>query len=268
MSNQRLSLKVIACEVAQREICHVAARSPHLLDLEFLPVGYHEDPKQGHQDIQLSLDNIKSDRYDAVLLGYGLCNQILNGLAARSVPLVIPRAHDCLTLFLGSRQRHQAMHEACPGTFYFTSGWLDFAARRALARQGLEAARQTGDEASAQQSVFTGHRSFEELAAKYGEDNARYLVGLSEQWSASYERGLLIDFDFDRALGLEERVQNLCRRRGWRFERVRGDLDLLERWLRGEWKAEDFLIVAPGCAVYASHGDDIIESRLEKGTQV
>lgn len=265
MLHRRLSLKVIACEVARREICHVAARSAHLLDVEFLPVGYHEDPKQGHRDIQRRLDSIGAGRYDAVLLGYGLCNQILNGLVARSVPMVVPRAHDCLTLFLGSRHRHQAVHEACPGTFYFTSGWLDFAALRALSSQGIEAARAIGDEATTQQTVFTGHRSYDELVAKYGEDNARYLVEMSQQWSASYERGLLIGFEFDSQLGLEERVRTICRRREWRFERAAGDLGLLERWVGGEWAEEDFLVVAPGHGVYASHNEAIIESRIEKG---
>jgi hypothetical protein len=266
MSNPRLSLKVIACEVAQREICHVAAKSRHLLSLEFLPVGYHEEPKQGHDRVQLMLDQLEASRFDAVLLGYGLCNQILNGLAARQVPLVVPRAHDCLTFFLGSRQRHEELHQACPGTFYFTAGWLDVPAHRALAREGAEAARQANDELASQQNIFTGQRSYAELVAKYGEDNARYLLEMSQQWSQSYERGLLIDYDFTASMGLGERVEAICRKRGWRFERIAGDLRMLERWVNGEWSETDFLVVAPGNAVYASFSDSIIESRPQKGT--
>ena len=37
-------LKVIACEIALREICAVAARSRSVLDLEFLPQGLHDAP--------------------------------------------------------------------------------------------------------------------------------------------------------------------------------------------------------------------------------
>jgi hypothetical protein len=39
---------------------------------------------------------------------YGLCNLALTSLRARAVPVVVPRAHDCITLYLGSRQRYDA----------------------------------------------------------------------------------------------------------------------------------------------------------------
>ena len=50
---------------------------------------------------------IRSDKagYEAILFGYALCGNGLLGLTAFTVPLVIPRAHDCITLLLGSRQQ-------------------------------------------------------------------------------------------------------------------------------------------------------------------
>jgi hypothetical protein len=45
-------LKIIACEIAFREICHVAARSPNLLDLDFLTQGLHDTPRTGGVEIQ------------------------------------------------------------------------------------------------------------------------------------------------------------------------------------------------------------------------
>ena len=44
MSN--LFLRVIACEVALREICQVISRSPNIVDLEFLTQGLHTGPIQ------------------------------------------------------------------------------------------------------------------------------------------------------------------------------------------------------------------------------
>jgi len=260
MPNSKQSLKVLACEVAQREICHMVSRSRHLIDLEFLPIGYHDDPKSGHSNLQLRIDSVESGRYDAILLGYGLCNRILAGITSRELPLVIPRAHDCLTFFLGSRQRQAEVHHSCPGTFYFTSGWLEVAQRRTLASKGPEAMRKVSDDVTTQPTFLPAQPTFEELAAKYGEDNARYLVDLTQQWSQSYERGLLIDFDFAASLDLCERTASICKQRGWRFERMPGDLGLLERWLDGRWDPKEFLIVQPSEKVYPTADDDVMAS--------
>ena len=157
-------LKVIACEIAFREICHCAARSPNLFDLEFLSQGYHDNPEIGLQRLQERVDAAGADRFDAVLLGYGLCNNMLSGLQARHLPVVIPRAHDCITFFLGSKERYQKLFADHPGTYYYTAGWMGYRQRggeRPQRRQGAELGRQ---------------KSYAEMVEQYGEENARYLA--------------------------------------------------------------------------------------------
>ena len=122
--------KVIACEIAFRELCYAAAQSRNLIDLEFLTQGYHDIPGTGRAEIQKRIDAVPAGKYDAILLGYGLCSTILTGLTTAHTPLVIPRAHDCITFFLGSKERYQECFNAKPGTYYYTSGWLECAKRR------------------------------------------------------------------------------------------------------------------------------------------
>jgi hypothetical protein len=98
--------KVIACEVTFREICMAAARSVNLVDLEFLTQGYHDNPDIGRARLQEKIDSLPQGRYDAVLLVYALCNNMLVGLRARDIPVVFPRAHDCITFFMGSKERY------------------------------------------------------------------------------------------------------------------------------------------------------------------
>ena len=60
-----------------------------------------------------------------MLFGYGLCGMGLVGLTARPKPVVIPRAHDCITLFLGSRERYLEYFNAHPGVYFKTTGWIE-----------------------------------------------------------------------------------------------------------------------------------------------
>ena len=123
-------LKVIACEIAVRELCHIAATSPSIVDFEFLTQGYHDTPAAGRVEIQKRIDAVPKGKFDAIVLGYGLCSNILTGLTTAHTPLIIPRAHDCITFFLGSKERYQEFFDANPGTYYYTSGWLECLRRR------------------------------------------------------------------------------------------------------------------------------------------
>ncbi len=250
-------LKVLACEVASREIGFAAAQALNMVDAEFLPVGHHDEPKKGHADLQTRVDAVPQGKYDAILVGYGICNLILEGLRASHTPLVIPRAHDCITLFLGSKERYQQVFNTCPGTYYFTAGWLDFPERKARAKGTPEPT----DEVASQASPFSLGKSYAELVAKYGEENARYLIEVTDRWTQTYQRGMLIDFPFHQRLALREKVSELCRRHGWKFDEMPGDLGLLQRWLDGQWESNDFLIVQPGEVVYAAYNDHVIEAR-------
>ena len=250
-------LRVIACEIAFREICYAAARSPNVLDLEFLPQGYHDVPGTGRMEIQKRIDAVPAGKYDAILIGYGLCSTILTGLTTAHTPLVIPRAHDCITLFLGSKERYQDFFTTREGSYYYTSGWLECQRRR---------------EGELKQTAFlpahaaaSAKMVYEQWVQKYGEEQAQYLMNVMGQWAQTYNRGVLIDFDFTKPLGLREQVQKICDERGWQFEEVEGDLGLLQRWLDGNWWEEDFLVLRPGEKVAASYDEMIIRAEPAAG---
>lgn len=246
-------LKLIACEIAFREICHVAARSPNLLDFEFLTQGYHDVPQTGGAEIQRRIDATPAGKYDALLIGYGLCSNILSGLRSAHTPLVIPRAHDCITFFLGSKERYQEFFHSHPGTYCYTSGWLECVRRR-------------GEKSLAQGNTFlpanlksAAEATYQEWVRKFGEEQAKYLLEVMGGWASSYNRGTLIEFDFTKPLGLRGQVQRLCADQGWQYEEVPGNLGLLHRLIDGPWSAEEFLVVQPGEAVVASFDEQIIK---------
>ena len=121
-----MRLKLISCEVFHREMCAVIARSPNQVDLEFLPKGLHDIGCVGMlARLQAVLDKVEEEKYEAVLFGYGLCNNGLAGLQSRTIPLVVPRAHDCITLFLGSKERYLDYFQNHPGVYFKTTGWIE-----------------------------------------------------------------------------------------------------------------------------------------------
>ena len=103
-------------------MCRLAAQCDHVVDVEFLRKGLH-DAGQGTmlENIQRAVDEVSAQTYDAILLGYGRCNNGIAGLRANDLPLVIPRAHDCITFFFGGRDRYEEYFFQNPGTYYRTT---------------------------------------------------------------------------------------------------------------------------------------------------
>jgi hypothetical protein len=120
-------LKVIACEVFTREVCHCVARTPYVVDLEFTEKGAHDRSDYLRATLQSKIDLVEASprTYEAILLGFGLCGNSIAGLTARETPLIIPRAHDCCTLFLGSKERFQQHFAGNPSCPFSSSGYLE-----------------------------------------------------------------------------------------------------------------------------------------------
>ena len=245
-------LKIIACEIAVRELYYVAARSRNLVDLEFLTQGHHDVPAKGRAEIQERINAVPPKKYDAIALGYGLCSNILVGLTTPHTPLIIPRAHDCITLFLGSKERYQTCFSERPGTYYYTSGWLECARRRG--DQGMT----WGGASLPASAKLNLQAAYEKWVQKYGEEQANYLREEMGRWTDSYTHGTLIDFDFLKGLNLPAEVRQVCDEKGWRYDEVPGDLKLLQHLVDADWPAQDFLRVEPGRKVVATFDEQVI----------
>ena len=243
-------LKIIACEIAARELYYAAARSRNLVDLEFLTQGYHDVPGTGRTEIQKRIDAVPAGKYEAIALGYGLCSNILTGLTCPHTPLVIPRAHDCITFFLGSKERYQSCFSERPGTYYYSSGWLECATRRGDKSLFLGGASVPAS--------LTLQANYQQWVQKYGEDQAKYLMEEMSRWTNSYTHGTLIDFDFMKHLKYPEQVRKICEEKGWKYDQLEGDMKLLFNLVEGNWSEAEFLTVPPGQKVVATFDDKII----------
>lgn len=228
-----MRLRLIACEVFYRELCWAIARSPNQIDVDFLPKGLHNLGGAAHRErLQERIDAVDGGNYDAIVLGYGLCNLGTAGLIARRLPLVLPRAHDCLTLFLGSRQRYEEWFHANPGTYVLTSGWLERSPTGSAQRQ-LQGPPGTGLD-----------MTYDQLVEKYGEDNAAYLWE-SLNPHAKYTTAHFIHMGVEPDDRFQQQAAARASERNWNLTVGEGSLALITKLTDGPWD-DDVLVVPPG----------------------
>jgi hypothetical protein len=245
-----MRLLALTCEVLARSVYLAAARSPHVVDVQLNRRGLHDEPPNLRTILQREIDDAGAP-YNAVVLAYGLCGGAAAGLQAGAIPVVVPRAHDCITLFLGSRDRYTAEFVNHPGTYWYVQDYLE-----------------RSDDGSAFAGVgavsdAAARATHEEYVAKYGEDNAAYLMEALGAWSAHYDRAAFVDLDVAdgrAAAEAEQRARDDAARRGWTFEKLAGELLLVRRLIRGDWDAEDFLVLQPGERLAMSYDEAVIRS--------
>ncbi|GAB4518654.1 MAG: DUF1638 domain-containing protein [Anaerolineae bacterium] len=240
-----MRLRCLACEVLARPLYLSAAYSPHVVDVELFRRGWHNDPPDLRARLQARIDDTSAETYDAIVLAYGLCGQSVAGLIAREVPLVVPRAHDCITLFLGARERYREQFEQHPGTYWYA---LDYMERSDGSGGSL---------ALGSNPTVDIDGVYQEYVEKYGKDNADYLMEVMGAWQQHYQRAAYIDMGVGDGSEIEAKAREQAAQRGWVFDKVAGDLVLIRRLLYGDWD-DDFLIVPPGQQIKMTYDDDVV----------
>ncbi|MFN7997905.1 MAG: DUF1638 domain-containing protein [Bryobacteraceae bacterium] len=243
-----MRLKLISCDVLYRETCAAVSRSVNQVDVEFLRKGLHDLVACDMcQQLQEAVDRVDPETYDAVLMGYGLCGTGLVGLTAHKLRIVVPRAHDCITLFLGDKERYLHYFQENPGVYFTTTGWI-------------ERGERLGDLNQPGMQVRGIEMSHEELVAKYGEENAAFLEEELGAYKKQYRQYTFIQMGLEPDDRFERHTQERATERGWKFEKVLGDMTLIETLVNGPWDDKRFLVVEPGWRVVARYDESIISA--------
>ena len=237
----------LGCEALARLIYWSAAQSPHIIDVEMYELGLHNRPDNLRDILQEKINAVSPEDYDAILLGYGVCGKATIGLSSPHLPMVIPKAHDCITLFLGDRKRYKMEFEENPGTYWYT---IDYIERK-----------KPGDALGATSLSTDSTAEYEQYVEKFGKDNADYLMEVMGAWQQHYQRAAYIDIGVGDGEAVAELAEGDAQRRGWQFETMGGDPTLIYRLIMGQWD-DDFLQLRPGQTIAMSYDDDVIESTL------
>jgi len=242
----------LTCEALARSIYGLSATAPHTISVRLFRQGLHNTPKALRATLQEQIDAIQPGECDAILLAYGICGTSTLGLVAHHTPLVIPRTHDCIALYLGSHRRYMAEFEKHPGTYWYS---LDYMERN---EPGSNIAL-----GAAQLDVMD--EVYEEYVEKYGKDNADYLMEVMGEWGKHYSRAVYIDMGHGDGNKFEVLAREQAQHRSWLFERKQGDTRMLRMLLAGEWASDEFLVVPPGHTIRQAGDDGLITVEREDG---
>lgn len=249
-----MRLKLIACKVLYREISAISASCNNFIDVTYIRQGYHNEPQKLNGILQREISRVDSGDdahtsdtasfdFDAILLGYGLCSNGTVGIYSKKYPIVIPRAHDCITLMLGSAKRYRQIFDECSGgVYWYSSGWIESCPMPCKKNEKLKK---------------------QQFIEKYGLDNGAYLSDIEREKLRQYKRAAYIDNGFKTGENAGF-AKNAADYYGWEYKKYAGNDSLLRDFLNGKWDNERFLVIPPCSSASPSYDEKIMHAEKTK----
>ena len=233
-----MRLRLLCCDVFLRYACGIIAKSPNIVDVEFVPMLAHNEPERLRKELQERINaGVRVRNYDKLLLGYGLCGNTTAGLTCE-IPVIIPRVHDCCAMFLGSRERFaeefgDALSMRWSSNGYYERGHGD----DNYNKHGFNAAYKTMPD-------------YLQMIEQYGEENAEYIWETMHPKIETKEAAYIkIDgYEFNDSL---ENFRKSVAESGTGLRLINGATSFLEELINGPWDAERFLHVPAGKKITA-----------------
>lgn len=237
---KKYKLAVIACAVLEPEVRRFTAGDEQVVVQEFLPMGLHENPPLLQRELQTKITRAEQNpEIDVIVLVYGLCGRGVENLRHDRCPLVIARAHDCVTLFLGDKDKYAAYQKEHPGNYWYNPGWI-----RGKASPGPER------EAFLRQSY----------GDKFEAEEVDYLLEMDRAALEHYDRATYVGLGLGDAEQEADYTRTCAACQGWGFERIPGDPALLKALLSGDWDEKRFLMVPPHHVIRLTADESVIRA--------
>jgi hypothetical protein len=229
-----MRIKFICCDVFARLAYAAAAVSENVIDLELYPMLSHNEPAELRAGLQSRIDGTDAEKYGMIILGYGICGNATVGLNAK-LPMVIPRIHDCCTMFLGSAKRFLDEFGENLSTRWCTCGYYE---------------RGYGSGYYDEYETYLTNPEYLKLLNEYGEDNAEYI------WQTLHppietKEAVYIEINGYEYGGPKQKYAELIAASGKGLRTVDGDPSWFFKLVNGPWDEGLFLTVNPGERVSA-----------------
>lgn len=224
-----MNIAFIGCMVMAREISYEASKSGNVCRTWWLRQGLHDTPRLLKKELQRIINEIEAENnrlneeksFDYICLGYGMCSDSVSGLKAGSVPIVVPKCDDCISLFLGSSDRYHYLLEKYPGTYWYNPGWIE---------HGFTPSKESYE------------KRYEEYVHTYGKDNAEFLMEAEGGWKDAYNSCIYIKSPVYDKAEYQEYAKKAAEHFGMDFIFEKGSMNMFHKLLNGPWNEKEFLI--------------------------
>ena len=207
-----MNIKVIACEVMQAEIEKLMPIPER--DFEFVSMDFHLYPQKLKVELQRLID--ASQNYQKIILAFGLCGGAANGLISKTSELIIPRVHDCISIFMCSDICRACDFQSEIGTFYLSNGWM-----------------------ITEKSILADYRR---IYDRLGEKKAKRML---EKMYDGYKKVLFIETSAEPKDEVIEQSREIAKLFEAEYVTVKGESGFIEKIITGPWDEDNFITLLP-----------------------
>ena len=205
---------VIACETLKNELNLAMEQTGCEYPVIWIESGLHESPDKLRAHLQAVIDNLEPG---TALLAFGFCGNSMVGLKTPRARLILPRAADCMPLFLGSVEKREQMGNK---TYFFTGGYLE-----------------------AERNIVVEYGHYIE---RYDPETAAWLL---KEMLKHYERLAVIITGAYEVSPVIQKIKPVAELLELPLETVQGDMGFFCELLSGPWPEERYLTVEPGGSI-------------------
>ncbi len=241
-----MKLLIICCGVLKDELEYISKKVKTNFDILIVPEHLHLEPEKLKIEIQKLLDetikeptiNEDTNGYDFVVLAFGLCGGALNGIKTNKHTVIVPKAHDCITFFLGSKEKFNRLFNEYGGkAYWFTKCFL---------KQGFLPTKENLENKRL------------EYMQKFDEDSASYLIETENTSFSNYNTCAMIDDLKNPSKELKDSVNSCSLEFNWNIIKHCFNDELFSKIVSGKYNEKEFLVVPPYKTIRQSDNEEII----------
>ncbi|MGL4392879.1 MAG: DUF1638 domain-containing protein [Fusobacteriaceae bacterium] len=154
-------IKIISCNIFENMLKNILKEKSCQFEVTYIGMENHVIPsKLKELIIEEIIKTEVSKKYTKIILLYGLCGNAIEGISS-SLPIVVPKAHDCCAIFLESGKKFYENFSERLSAEWYTSDYLE----------KIEELKKIDENFKMNYS----RNSLDYYIEKYGEDNGKYL---------------------------------------------------------------------------------------------
>jgi hypothetical protein len=241
----------IACGVFRKDLEEILPEMKEAPGVRYLEGGLHAEPALLKRELQKAIDEVPRD-VDRIILLYGVCGKGIVGLKSDYQSIVIPRVHDCISLFLGGGREYKKQFSHVPGSYYISPGWYE----EQVQPRGRGARKKNHPHHS---PAYVDSLDKDVLTERFGEENSKAVTDFFDGWKKNYKRAVYIDTGGEENEKYESYARSLAEENDWNYTRLEGSRRLIRRCFEADPVSdEEILVVPPGRELTFDPASDLI----------